>query len=127
MQHEPQKIKQEFTHKKAYVYVRQSTMAQIQEHQESTKRQYELYQRALQLGWTDSQIEIIVRLGHRCVSRRVGTKSYKQVVTGEVGAFSAWKYPAVVRVTVVECALQNSVGSSRLSGPFVLGLSTSVQ
>jgi len=59
------KIQEIHIRRKACVYVRQSTLTQVQEHQESTKRQYELYERARQLGWLDSQIEIIDEdLGH---------------------------------------------------------------
>ena len=59
------KIQETHIRRKACIYVRQSTLAQVQEHQESTKRQYELYKRAHQLGWLDTQIEIIDEdLGH---------------------------------------------------------------
>jgi len=44
---------------KAFLYIRQSTMRQTIEHQESTKRQYNLKQRALALGWQSDQINII--------------------------------------------------------------------
>ena len=40
----------------AYVYVRQSTLAQVRHHQESTERQYALRQKALELGWSDPAI-----------------------------------------------------------------------
>ena len=35
----------------AVVYVRQSTIAQVREHTESTARQYALAQEAARLGW----------------------------------------------------------------------------
>ena len=35
----------------AVVYVRQSTLQQVSRHQESTRLQYGLVERALQLGW----------------------------------------------------------------------------
>ncbi|MDX2447230.1 MAG: recombinase family protein [Desulfobacterales bacterium] len=43
----------------AYLYVRQSTMRQIVENQESTKRQYELDRRAVALGWNVEQIHVV--------------------------------------------------------------------
>lgn len=43
----------------AYLYVRQSTMHQVLENTESTKRQYQLRDRALSLGWQSGQIKII--------------------------------------------------------------------
>lgn len=43
----------------AYLYVRQSTLRQVIENSESTKRQYGLKQRALSLGWSNEQICVI--------------------------------------------------------------------
>lgn len=43
----------------AYLYVRQSTLRQVLEHTESTKRQYALRQRAVELGWRAEQITVI--------------------------------------------------------------------
>ena len=44
----------------AYVYIRQSSPRQVLENVESTKRQYELRQRAIALGWSIDQVIIIV-------------------------------------------------------------------
>jgi DNA invertase Pin-like site-specific DNA recombinase len=43
----------------AFVYVRQSTTAQVENNRESTNRQYQLVDRALALGWPRAQIHII--------------------------------------------------------------------
>ena len=43
----------------AYLYVRQSSMRQVVENTESTKRQYALRNRAIALGWRDDQIIVI--------------------------------------------------------------------
>ena len=43
----------------AYLYVRQSSMRQVMENTESTKRQYQLRERALALGWISEQIRVI--------------------------------------------------------------------
>src|ERR1700720_2019493 len=43
----------------AYLYVRQSTLRQVVEHTESTKRQYALKERAVQLGWRPQQVVVI--------------------------------------------------------------------
>jgi len=43
----------------AIVYVRQSTLQQIERHRESTRLQYGLVERALALGWTKQRIEVI--------------------------------------------------------------------
>ncbi|HEX3396295.1 MAG TPA: recombinase family protein [Steroidobacteraceae bacterium] len=43
----------------AYLYVRQSTLRQISENGESTRRQYALRERALALGWPAERIHVI--------------------------------------------------------------------
>jgi DNA invertase Pin-like site-specific DNA recombinase len=43
----------------AYLYVRQSTVRQVFENQESTKRQYALRQRAVALGWPIERVIVI--------------------------------------------------------------------
>jgi DNA invertase Pin-like site-specific DNA recombinase len=53
------KIQIHHRQKMAYVYLRQSTMAQVYHHQESTQRQYALKDRALELGWLPDQIRVL--------------------------------------------------------------------
>jgi len=49
----------------AAVYVRQSTAQQVQDHQESTRLQYGLAERAVALGWAPSRVLVIDEdLGH---------------------------------------------------------------
>jgi DNA invertase Pin-like site-specific DNA recombinase len=49
----------------AVVYVRQSTAAQVHDHQESTRLQYGLAERAVALGWAPSRVLVIDEdLGH---------------------------------------------------------------
>jgi DNA invertase Pin-like site-specific DNA recombinase len=43
----------------AYLYVRQSTLRQVLENTESTKRQYALRQRAVALGWPIERVVVI--------------------------------------------------------------------
>jgi DNA invertase Pin-like site-specific DNA recombinase len=43
----------------AFVYVRQSTSAQVVHNRESTARQYGLVQRAVQLGWQREQVCVV--------------------------------------------------------------------
>jgi DNA invertase Pin-like site-specific DNA recombinase len=45
--------------KLAYVYVRQSTVGQVRQHQESTELQYRLVDRATLFGWPKERIEVI--------------------------------------------------------------------
>ena len=90
------KVRDEHLDRLACVYVRQSTLAQVHEHQESTRRQYELVERAQTLGWPEQRIHVIDEdLGHSAsdIARlRTGfQKLLAKVVTGEVGASSASK------------------------------------
>jgi DNA invertase Pin-like site-specific DNA recombinase len=43
----------------AFLYVRQSTLRQVTDNQESTRRQYALRERATALGWTPEQIIVV--------------------------------------------------------------------
>ena len=51
-----EKITASHLKRSAYLYVRQSTMRQVFENTESTKRQYALRQRAIALGWPEDRI-----------------------------------------------------------------------
>ncbi len=45
--------------KLAYVYVRQSSLNQVRQHQESTELQYRLVDRAVALGWPHERVQVI--------------------------------------------------------------------
>ena len=53
------KIRAEHLRRQAYLYVRQSSIRQVQENRESTARQYDLKRRAQALGWDPDQIVVI--------------------------------------------------------------------
>jgi len=53
------KIQARHRERQAIVYVRQSTMRQVLQHQESTRLQYALSDRARQLGWSQDQVVVI--------------------------------------------------------------------
>src|SRR2546425_7658520 len=53
------KVTAEHLRRNAYLYVRQSTLRQVMENTESTKRQYALRQRAVALGWAQEQVVVI--------------------------------------------------------------------
>ncbi|GAC1350743.1 MAG: hypothetical protein NVSMB27_36170 [Ktedonobacteraceae bacterium] len=73
----------------AYVYVRQSTLWQVQEHQESTERQYRLQERALSLGWPPTMIAVIDEDQGRSGSSATTRTGFRRLVTevslGQVG------------------------------------------
>jgi DNA invertase Pin-like site-specific DNA recombinase len=54
-----QRITSRHLRRDAYLYVRQSTLRQVFENTESTRRQYALRERALALGWTTEQVVTI--------------------------------------------------------------------
>jgi DNA invertase Pin-like site-specific DNA recombinase len=45
--------------KLAYVYIRQSSLGQVLHHRESTEMQYQLVERATQLGWPSDRVQVI--------------------------------------------------------------------
>ena len=55
------KITTQHLSKPAYIYIRQSTLAQVRHHQESTERQYALRDKALALGWSETAIRVLDR------------------------------------------------------------------
>jgi DNA invertase Pin-like site-specific DNA recombinase len=77
----------------AYVYVRQSTAAQILEHTESTKRQYGLVERAQALGWSRGMIEVVDedqgKSGASSRGRQGFGRLVEAVVNGTAGAILA--------------------------------------
>lgn len=68
----------------AYVYVRQSTPWQVMENRESTERQYHLRERAIQLGWPASHVEVIDEDQGRSGSTAAHRSGFQRLVT-EVG------------------------------------------
>ena len=54
-----QKVNAGHLKRNAYLYVRQSTLRQVLENTESTKRQYGLRQHAVALGWPVERIVVI--------------------------------------------------------------------
>ncbi len=57
----PAKVEDHHRQQLAYIDVRQSTIAQVRQHQESTERQYALKDKAIALGWSAEHIQILDR------------------------------------------------------------------
>ena len=53
------KVRPHHLERDAYLYIRQSSMRQVLENIESTKRQYALRSRATALGWADDRVVVI--------------------------------------------------------------------
>jgi DNA invertase Pin-like site-specific DNA recombinase len=75
--------------RKAVIYIRQSTPHQALSHQESLRLQYALRQRAITLGWRETEIETIdtdVGLSGTSVDYRQGFQGlFARVALGEIG------------------------------------------
>ena len=54
-----EKIQASHLKRKAVIYIRQSSMQQVEQHQESRKRQYQLVERAKKIGWGEAECEVI--------------------------------------------------------------------
>ena len=54
-----QKVTASHLQRNAYLYVRQSTLRQVLENTESTRRQYALRQQAVALGWPTERVVVI--------------------------------------------------------------------
>jgi DNA invertase Pin-like site-specific DNA recombinase len=101
------KISASHRERKVCIYVRQSTPMQVQEHEESTRRQYDLSQRALALGWQKGQIVVIDEDLGKSASEagqvRAGyQRLLQEVVSGQVGA--------ILSVEISRLARQDSEG-----------------
>ena len=74
----------------AVIYVRQSSLAQVREHTESTARQYGLAEQAVGLGWDRALVEVIdtdLGVSGRSTEGRDGFRGLvSRVCLGEVGA-----------------------------------------
>ena len=74
----------------ALVYLRQSSMAQVRQHTESTRSQYALADKAAALGWPRTSIDVIDTdlgiSGRWGVAREGFTELVARVCSGEVGA-----------------------------------------
>ncbi|MCP5064948.1 MAG: recombinase family protein [bacterium] len=59
MRDESGKVEARHREREAWIYVRQSTLHQVEHHQESRRRQYALVDRAKMLGWRREQVVVV--------------------------------------------------------------------
>ena len=83
------KIESQHLARKAYVYVRQSTIAQVERNTESRERQYELVDRAVGLGWDGSEVVVVDEDQGRSAKSTDGRDGFQRLVAdvglGRVG------------------------------------------
>src|SRR5262245_55471468 len=76
--------------RQAVIYLRQSSMAQVRDHTESTMRQYGLAEEARRLGWAATDVHVIDTdlgvSGRWGVAREGFVEMVGRVCSGEVGA-----------------------------------------
>jgi DNA invertase Pin-like site-specific DNA recombinase len=84
------KIGSEHRERRAFVYARQSTAAQVVQHRTSTERQLGLAERAVELGWSASLVEVVdedLGCSGRFTEGREGFQRLAaQMSMGQVGA-----------------------------------------
>lgn len=87
--------------RRAYVYVRQSTTAQVHEHVESKQRQYALAERAVSLGWTRTAVEVVDEDQGKSGASTQGRDGFARlahaVAHGQVGAIFAVEVSRLAR------------------------------
>ena len=85
----------------AVIYVRQSTLAQLERNTESTARQYDLVNRARQLGWPREAIRVIdadLGVSGSVLGQREGFESLvAEVALGQVGIILALEASRLAR------------------------------
>jgi len=95
------KIQSSHLERRAYVYVRQSTMTQVFENTESTDRQYALVKRARALGWSKGAVEVIDedlgRSGKMADDRTGFNRLAEAVAHGKAGAIFTLEVSRVAR------------------------------
>jgi DNA invertase Pin-like site-specific DNA recombinase len=85
----------------AAIYVRQSTLAQVERNRESTARQYDLGARARQLGWADDQVKVVdadLGVSGSLTGQREGFETLiAEVALGQVGIILALEVSRLAR------------------------------
>ena len=99
-----QKVTASHLRRDAYLYVRQSTMRQVLENTESTKRQYALRDRAVALGWPPERIVVVDsdlgQSGASAVDREGFQRLVAEVGLGHVGIVLGLEVSRLARSSV---------------------------
>lgn len=116
-------ITQDHLARRALIYIRQSTAHQVLSNGESTRLQYALRQRAVDLGWHEADVEVIDQdLGESGTSavNRSGFKDLlAQVGLGEAGIVLSYEVTRLTRNCSDWYPLLNPCGIVTASSPTV--------
>jgi DNA invertase Pin-like site-specific DNA recombinase len=95
------KIQETHRRRSACVYIRQSSATQVLINRESTDRQYQLRERAVQLGWPKAQIKVVdedlAQTGSGVVLRTGFAQMTNEVAMGQVGIILCLEASRVAR------------------------------
>ena len=121
------KIEDRHQRRLAYIYIRQSTMRQVSENLESQALQYQLQNRAVELGWRAEQVVIIDedlgKSGASSAERTGFQRLFTDVGLGKVGLILVTDVSRIARNSadwhrLLELAAQNAVLVSDRSGVY---------
>lgn len=113
------KIQTTHLDRQAFIYIRQSSLRQVQHNTGSTARQYDLVQRALDLGWSQEQVIVVDQDQAHSAASAAGRQGFQFLVAevglGHAGAVLSLEASRLARSSsdwyrLVEiCALTNTV------------------
>ncbi len=99
-----QKITERHRQRRAVVYVRQSTLVQVERNTESAQRQYALRDRAIDLGWPAASVLVVDEDTGRSGASTDGRLGFKELVAevglGEVGLVLSLEVSRLARSSV---------------------------
>jgi DNA invertase Pin-like site-specific DNA recombinase len=95
------KIQAHHHERPACIYIRQSTLGQVRQHQESTARQYALKDKAIELAWSPAAIRVLDGDLGQSGAHATDREAFKTLVTdvsmGRVGAVFALEASRIAR------------------------------
>jgi DNA invertase Pin-like site-specific DNA recombinase len=95
------KIGEQHLRRRAVVYVRQSTLAQVERNLESQARQYALRERAIELGWSPESVAVVDEDTGRSGASSAGRLGFRELVAevglGQVGLILALEVSRLAR------------------------------
>jgi excisionase family DNA binding protein len=98
------KVSEQHRRRRAVVYVRQSTLAQVERNTESQARQYALRERAVELGWPRESVAVVDEDSGRSGASAAGRLGFRELVAevglGQVGIILALETSRLARSSV---------------------------
>ena len=95
------KVSEQHRRRRAVVYVRQSTLGQVERNTESAARQYALRERAIELGWPAGSVAVVDDDTGRSGSSTDGRLGFRELVAevglGQVGLILALETSRLAR------------------------------